>query len=164
MISQTYLGGFRSGYEMTRETLARDGQVVDVGEWQSHQEHDLLMYHTIELQNVVISYPIPPTLLRLEEDVQPNVPFAEAQFQDRVSGKPLNPPPSDQLWPWARHLDDDKKGGKYSHTYPERFWPKWAGEHWYDDSGADRPPWKGIRFDYGDLQDVVSLFARSPYT
>lgn len=164
MISQTYLGGFQSGYEMTRETLARHGKVVDVGEWQSirREERDLPQQRTIELQNVIISYPIPLSVEALQEDVQPNLPFAEAQFQDRVEGIPLNPPPSDKLWPWAAHLDESKPQGQYSHTYPERFWPKYAK--------SGKGPWgtdglmEGIRYNYGDLQDVVSQLAKAPYT
>jgi hypothetical protein len=100
--------------------------------------------------------------------VKPNLPFAEKQFEDRVSGKPLNPPPSDKLWPWAHHLDDDKKDEKYSHTYPERFWPKQAGSeptYVQGDGGTLRKsPHRGIRFDYGDLQDVVQQLSKSPYT
>jgi hypothetical protein len=171
MISQTYLGGFRSGREMTRDTLARHGEVVDVGEWQSIRDDKMPQARTIELQNVVIAYPIPPTYRELQWDVKPNMPFAEAQFQDRVSGQPLNPPPSDKLWPWAHHLDDDKKSGKYSHTYPERFWPKKATDKYEGEPATELeriqryvPTNHGIRFDYGDLQDVVTLLAKSPYT
>lgn len=167
MISQTYLGGFQSGREMTRETLARHGEVVDVGEWQSikREQQDLPQQRTIELQNVVISYPIPSSQEALAEDVQPNLPFAEAQFQDRVSGNPLNPPPSDKLWPWAHHLDDDKAGGQYSHTYPERFWPKWAGPNYAEMEESKSVSWEplsGVRYQYGDAADVVSLLQRSP--
>lgn len=144
------------------------GQVVDVGEWQSirRSERDLPQQRTIELQNVSLEMVIPPTIEQLKDEVKPNLPFAEAQFQDRVSGHPLNPPPSDKLWPWAHHLDDDKQGGQYSHTYPERFWPKQAGDIFVDgrDMAAENKYNVGLRFPYGDLQDVVSQLASSPYT
>lgn len=162
MTSHMYLDGFQLGRLVTQRILTRYGEVVDVGEWQSIRDDKMPQVRTIELQNVVISYPIPPSRDELQEDVQPNMPFAEAQFLDRVSGEPLNPPPSDKLWPWAHHLEDDKPQGQYSHTYPERFWPKQAGHEvmWECDMGANH----GIRFEYGDLQDVVSLLAKSPYT
>lgn len=153
--------------------LARQGQVVDVGEWQSirRSERDLPQQRTIELENVVFDMYIPLTQEEAVDHIQPNMPFAEAQFQDRVSGEPLNPPPSDKLWPWAHHLDDDKATGRYSHTYPERFWPKHANQYFPDRDRRDtlevdheRDPHYGIRYQYGDLQDVVSQLSRSPYT
>ena len=45
---------------------------------------------------------------------------------------------------------------RFSHTYPERLWPKYA-------AGADVPR-KGIRFEYGDLNDVVNQLSKSPNT
>ena len=162
MISFGHHSNFFMLLDNLRRKLQYDGKVVDVGEWQSirREQADIPQQRTIELQNVVFSLAIPTTQEALVAQVHPNLPFAEAQFQDRVSGNPLNPPPSDQLWPWARHLDDDKSGGKYSHTYPERFWPKRAGfeEH------AEVRLHHGIRFAYGDLDDVVSQLTKSPYT
>lgn len=71
-------------------------------------------------------------------------------------------------------------GGTFDHTYPERFWPKYAGQGrpqnpdriggWKDPiSGIPvlTPPnqeMKGVRFNYGDLSDVVDLLVRSPLT
>jgi thymidylate synthase len=48
---------------------------------------------------------------------------------------------------------------KFSHTYPERKWPKHA--NYPPGRGAYR---HGIRFAYGDLQDVVNLLIEEPYT
>jgi hypothetical protein len=165
MISFGYQGSFRMLQDNLRRKLLYDGKVVDVGEWQSirREQADIPQQRTIELQNVAFELPIPTTQEALVAQVSPNMPFAEAQFQDRVSGNPLNPPPSEKLWPWYHHLDDDKSGGKYSHTYPERFWPRYA------DGGREQRngvigPHRGIRFKYGDLSDVVSLLCRSPWT
>jgi hypothetical protein len=150
--------------------LARGGEKIHVGEWQSIRDAHMVQSRTIELTNVVFEMNVPSSKEDLVEQVQPNLPFAEAQFQDRVSGEPLNPPPSDQLWPWAHHLDDDKQEGKYSHTYPERFWPKMAecGEENKIIRGGvgywRQGPNAGIRFEYGDLQDVVTQLSRSPHT
>jgi thymidylate synthase len=55
--------------------------------------------------------------------------------------------------------------GTFDHTYPERFWPKMANE------GTQRPngrqvfvPHQGIRFEYGDLSDVIALLVRDRHT
>lgn len=45
---------------------------------------------------------------------------------------------------------------QFSHTYPERFWPKYAG-------GAELPR-RGIRFEYGDLDDVIERLIQNPLT
>lgn len=58
--------------------------------------------------------------------------------------------------------------GNFSHTYMERYWPKYAGyirpmkgEDW-DKETYDIN--RGIRFDYGDLNDIVTLLIREPLT
>lgn len=154
--------------EALRATFLRRGKTVHVGEWQSVKQAAVLLPQmtTIELTHVVFEYPIPPTMEELQDDVRPNLPFAEAQFEDRVSGQPLNPPPSDELWPWAHHLGDDKATGKYSHTYPERFWPKQAGDVFVDgrDMAAESKVNVGLRYPYGDLGDLVSQLRENPAT
>lgn len=96
------------------------------------------------------------------------MPWAEDQFLERVSGQPLNPPPSEAWWPYAQagnaaHKTDEK----FSHTYPERFWPKRAG------AGPDMrfTDWQegecdayGIRYPYGDLNDVVAQLEKDRTT
>lgn len=87
----------------------------------------------------------------------PNLPWAEDHFQERISGKPLNPPPSAKRWPFTQagheeHLED----GKFSHTYPERFWPRNAGEH-----RAWQP---GIRYQWGDLYHMTTALVQNHHT
>jgi hypothetical protein len=154
--------------EIPRQFLdqaSREG-VTEVGDWQSFDVSDKPQGRTIELRNAIFEYHIPKTKRELEFDIRPNMPFAEAQFQDRVSGQPLNPPPSFDLWPWNKagqeHQDEAKK---FSHTYPERFWPTRA----HPRSRLGGPieyihPMEGIRYPYGDLNDLVTQLARSPST
>lgn len=147
--------------------LLHDGALIDTGEWQAIREGDRPQFKTVELQNYVFMMWIPDTIADLVEAVEPNLPFAEAQFLDRVSGQPLNPPPSADLWPWAHHDKEHRPEGKFSHTYPERFWPKHAGQgyFWHHADGTDDPiHMKGIRYAYGDLNDVVNLLAEHPHT
>jgi thymidylate synthase len=119
---------------------------------------------TIELEDVSFEFAIPKHPLQLDEIVEPNMPWAEDHFQERVSGKPLNPPPSNEWWP---HNVAGNVGHKtnqvFSHTYPERMWPKWAN--------ADGSPPReyelshvGVRYAYGDLSDLVRLFQTRPDT
>jgi len=141
---------------------------VRVPEWQSLDVADKPQGITHELQNVVFSSPIPESddwdedLLK-EEGV--SWPWAEEQFQDRVSGLPFNPPPSAATWPYTQHdhkdvTDEDKQ---FSHTYPERMWPQYAPFSKDGKRLAHTVNW-GIRYRFGDLNDLVDQLAKSPMT
>lgn len=136
-----------------RERLVA-AHVVDVGEWQARV--GAAEGVTIEVEDVSFEFWIPSTIEALQDAVEPNLPWAEDHFLERVSGEPLNPPPSNEWWPHnvagnAGH----KTNEKFSHTYPERMWPKRA-------NGEDLMC--GIRYPYGDLSDLVSLFDKRPDT
>jgi len=93
-------------------------------------------------------------LTYFQDQIGPDLPWADDHFAERISGQPLNPPPSEEWWPHAPQGNATfKDKGIFSHTYPERFWPKEAG---------DKP--RGIRYPIGDYADFVNLLAREPYT
>ena len=91
-----------------------------------------------------------------------------------MSGIPHNPPPSARRWLREGQADEHRtieeydwlsenrversqipNIKKYSHTYPERFWPTRIPVH---TAGM------GIRFRSGDLDDVVALLREHPDT
>jgi hypothetical protein len=157
-----------------------------------------------ELMNTSIFWDlVPPSPGGLITEVNPNLPWAEDHFQERVGGEPLNPAPSEAWWPFAVQGNSvHKEGDKFSHTYPERMWPRHAqrvvrwdgrsapgdlvwdsGEWWYNDGGGwpnkargpvtlekmlklggELKDMKGIRYRYGDLDDVRKLLQRDPLT
>ena len=121
-------------------------------------------------------------------DIRPNLPWADAHFAERVCGAPINPGVEWANWPWgdsaADHLEAD---GKFNHNYMERYFPRYAGymsrptatiEDWltHPDAGpypearafapevANVSPNRGIRYEYGDLYDLVSMLAKEPDT
>jgi thymidylate synthase len=137
---------------------------TQVHSWQGQDVTERPQGQTRELLNTLVEYTMPRTLLDLQHEVKPNLPWAEDHFQERVSGAPWNPPPSNSWWPFkqqghAEHVDAD---GKFSHTYPERFWPKHAG-YPYPDRHRTATNW-GVRFKYGDLEDVVQQLKKDPST
>lgn len=148
--------GFAFGH-MGRDLMS-DGHggtspaIVDTGHWQALT--DVPHTQSIEMRNVLIEYPIPQDVRTLETQLLPNLPWAEEEFQNRVEGVPHNPHPSVVNWPWYDASWEASKGGQYSHTYAERYWPKQAGDVHSTYSH------KGIRYYYGDLNDVVSLLAK----
>lgn len=151
-------------YDLLRADLLRS-RPVDVGSWHSQKTKGNPLLVTMELTWINFNTKIPTSVRQLQQDMQPNLPWAETHFSERVSGEPLNPPPSHVDWPWAHGTHQDKDE-KFSHTYPERFWPKFAnvgGPHW-DSKRVVAVPHNGIRFEYGDLEDVVQLMIAEPYT
>lgn len=130
---------------------------VDVGQWQGLDIKGDRSKVTWELREASLVIGMPETMSEAQAMIQPNLPWAEDHFEERVGGVPLNPPPSNRWWPFAQadHADH-LKGGKFSHTYPERFWPKQAGGM----------PWNmhGIRFEYGDLDNVIDRLSKNPLT
>jgi hypothetical protein len=95
------------------------------------------------------------------DDIKPNMPWAEDHFKERVCGRPLNPGVQWANWPWALSADKFRKaaGEKFSHTYMERYWPKHAGP---EVTGYGLSGHTGIRYDYGDLNDVVTHLLGDP--
>ena len=129
-------------------------QPVSRARWQTLDVADSPMHDVRELLNVTVIYQI-PELMTLRDQVQPQLPWADEHFDERVSGIPHNPPPSHIKWEGHKgnsgiHLNES---GQFSHTYPERFWPS------YDQHDNVR---MGIRFPYGDLDDVVRQLQDNP--
>jgi hypothetical protein len=130
---------------------------------------------TRELRDVILDFKVPqqgaPGVTAEEQwawMVSPNLPWAEDHFRERVSGMPLNPPPSERYWPFAQAGNAaHKKGEMFSHTYPERFWPRYAGDGGRigtEKEELQEEPIRGIRFEYGDLRDLVDLMLKNPRT
>jgi hypothetical protein len=136
--------------------------LVNRGEWQA-QRTDAMS--TRELNHVVLELPIPDTIDSAQLMVTPNLPWAEEHFQERVGGAPLNPPPSAARWPFARAgHKEHTTGGKFSHTYPERMWSRWAGDVYdlAESISVDWEPQRGVRFEYGDLGTLLDVIAKNP--
>lgn len=150
---------------------------VDTGHWQGLK--NVPHTQTRERQYVSFTYQIPTTVEVLDKEVKPNQPWAENHFQERVSGEPLNPGKEYKNWPWYRggvedHLKQhdfepdmneyqqpvNRAPRQFSHTYMERYWPKNANL----EDGLKFMLHRGVRYNYGDLQDVVNLLASEPTT
>jgi thymidylate synthase len=135
--------------------------LVDTGHWQALK--GVPQTHTREIRGALLEYEMPSNAGRLLIDTQPNMPWAEDHFQERVGGEPLNPGEEYKNWPYYRgNVEQHKEQGQFSHTYMERFWPRQANvNRKYRREGRTT---HGIRYRYGDLNDVVQLLAREPYT
>lgn len=138
---------FSEAIKRAADHLRRLGVVVETERWQGLPTKGRKFR---EVLNYSFGCWIPEDLDTLRNEIRPNLPWADNHFEERVSGIPYNPPPSAKDWPFAqRNHEQHTKGGKFSHTYPERMWHR---------------DLHGLRFRYGDLNDVVDLLAREPYT
>ncbi len=99
------------------------------------------------------------------EDIKPNLPWADAHFLERVSGKNINPGTTWKDWPWAQSAANftDAKG-RFEVNYMERYW---AAQPFEDtpSEGDHSQRLTGIRGrPYGDLGSVVDLLVKDPLT
>lgn len=97
-------------------------------------------------------------------DIQPNLPWADIHFEERVCGYPMNPGESWKIWPWAQSASNftDEKG-RFEVNYMERFWA--AGEFEDTPREGESTRLTGIRGRrYGDLGSIIDLLEREPFT
>lgn len=128
-----------------RKNLLMFGTEFNSKSWQDlHDDFSFL-----ELNNV-------SALIQMGQDkneaiklFNPLLPWSDIHFEERISGLPLNPPPSHTLWLKGTedHLDES---GIFSHSYPERYWPKGLCT--------------GIRFDIGDFNTLIQVLKQNPTT
>lgn len=128
-----------------RKFLLKYGNVVKTDDWQGLQDG----FEFLELQSVSFKVEMPETIEDLATQTNAWLPWAEDHFQERICGEPLNPPPSHKYW--LKGNENFLCDEKFSHTYPERFWPKTLLEN-------------GIRFKTGDFEDLVRLLQRNRST
>lgn len=154
--------------------LRADGEEVDTGHWQGITTGGRPDMVTRELLDLVFTAPVPDHIESLRACIEPNLPWADDHFEERVSRDPSNPGEQYKHWPWwhgqtaqtmsgmeAHSPGADSVQGVFSHTYQERFWPKYAQRR--EDSDRVKPR-EGIRYRYGDLDSVVNLLVAHPHT
>jgi hypothetical protein len=129
------------------------------------------------------SFRVPLRSTDLDEyraDIKPNLPWADKHFDERVCGYPINPGVEWANWPWGQSAADHLEAGQFNHNYMERYWPKHAGlvdeptkgvADWVHAEKVDPTtgcetdaPHRGIRYEYGDLNDLVDHLAQEPDT
>lgn len=156
-----YYRTFTDAIEVTKQTLKKYGTNVPVGHWQGVDvkgKPDMMCY---EVMNHSFTALISPDIDELKRQIQPNIPWADDHFLERVGGQGINPGVQYANWPYYVNKANDKfrtEGeGKFSHSYMERIWPN-------DTEELGNETMHGIRYRYGDLEDVVNLLKREPFT
>jgi len=156
----------------------RDAPLVHTERWQSVDISQ--MPHMAMRERLHFSFQLPLLTEDLQfyrDTIKPNLPWADNHFeQDRVSGMPLNPGKTYQDWNPGQmaggnnsstHLRDGKQ---FDHSYAERYWPCRAGLtiggvlNGDDEFKVLGSGHHGIRFRYGDLNDLVTVLSQEPLT
>lgn len=139
-------------YKDTGHWLMGFGQKIESPNWQGLGNPVTL----IEILGQSLRCSMPQTYEELNENMKLKSSWAEDHFQERVEGVPTNPGKTYRDWPYYKE-DSYRAGGKFSHTYQERFWPKQAGTSLVSST-------RGIRYVFGDYNDLVDLLFREPET
>lgn len=151
---------------------------VHTERWQGRRVKEDPAAQMMELRNVVFEV----RLSKLDNvevwkaAVEPNLPWADDHFEERVGGVPLNPGVEWANWPWAQSADRFRRE-RFNHNYMERYWPKYARTQADDDPWLEGerdirryPAYVGVAHwgiddrEYGDLQDLIELLAHEPDT
>lgn len=148
---------FKDVIDYATNRLKEQSYEVHTEKWQAKDISKDPRFTMVECLNTSFTCDVNPDIDILKEQIKPNVLWADEHFLERVSKIPHNPPPSHVRWPFAQKNNAEFGGlEKFSHTYPERIWPKKAIEH--------LPHPQGIRYDYGDFDDIVNLLYNEPLT
>ena len=156
--------GFLGAINSISVEMRDEATDVHTEEWQSMKIGDRPEAAMKEIMNIVFAVHMNPieSIVNLQGEIKPNLPWAEKHFLERVGGEPINPGEEWKNWPWAnssnKHRDES---GIFNHNYMERYWPKEAGE-WRNPNSIHHN--YGIRGPYGDLNDVVDLLVDQPLT
>lgn len=150
----------------------RNADIIETKRWQSTDANPNAL-RMREVLHVNFAVDIPDDPDQLDHMVQPFQPWAEKHFQtERVSGHPINPGETFKEWryPASAHTHKDFE---FSHSYAERYWPKYAGcgnggrvdeVRMANIAAGKLVPNFGIRHSYGDLSDLVALLVDDLHT
>jgi hypothetical protein len=168
---------FQNLMARVKQDMYANGRAARPMHWQGMNVADRPEMKTYELMHFRCEVPLQgiEDLSHWRKDIEPNLPWADKHFQERVCGVPINPGVEWANWPWGNSADRFRSDEQFNHNYMERYWPRYAGvvtaptrtpEDW--DAGfmeLDNPVGHyGIRARYGDLRDLLNLLVRDPQT
>jgi Thymidylate synthase len=153
---------FTQARQALLDLFEQGSYIVHAPRWQGvdvSKKPEMAMHELLNQDFQVALRPAP--LEHWQGDIKPNLPFADVHFEERVGEVPTNPGEAWKIWPWGNNAAKflEVEGERFSHTYQERFWPKYANEAAVD---RDQLPRVGIRYDYADLDDLIKHLVADP--
>lgn len=162
----TLHGSFKIAIDRTRVAMRDYSRPVQTEKWQGI---DISRRPEAQMREVIgWDFRVPMSHTDLDQyraDIEPNLPWADQHFLERICGYPMNPGESWKNWPFAHSAASfrDKKG-RFEVNYMERFW---AGKPFEDtpEDGTKTDRLTGIRGrPYGDLGTLIDLLTDEPLT
>ncbi len=135
-----------SGIKKSRKLLLSSGRMVSTNSWQGKENPPSFL----EFLHMSLCVEMAQSEEEASRLTCANQPWAFLHFKERVGGNPLNPPPSHLQW-LSKTEEYFSENKKFSHSYPERLWPKSLMPN-------------GIRFKTADLNTAVELLKKDPTT
>ena len=169
-----YLSGrsdFSTIRRHTHNLFLTQSHRVHTEKWQGLEISDKPDMVSHELMNYSFTHVLPwqEGLPYWQDDIKPNLPWADDHFEERVCGYPINPGAEWKNWPWGVSADGFRNEiGQFNHNYMERYWSRHAPQAAantpadYDMEPGYEAPNRGIRDEYGDLYDLVQSLAKNP--
>lgn len=143
---------FKHAIDWLSNELYKWGEPIRTEKWQGKKTLDA--HEMIEVLDYSFKCPVMPSLPILRDQIKPNLPWADDHFLERVGRVPLNPGNEYKNWPYYKGKPQNDQfrteDEKFTHTYMERIW-----------APTDK---KGIRYEYGNFDDIVNLLHREPFT
>jgi thymidylate synthase len=125
------------------QLLYHDGYRIRTEKWQGVSAPQDMF----EILNLDLRMNLESKIEKLKIQCKPSEPWADLHFAERVGGLPTNPGETYYKWPYWR--GDHLTQGEFTHTYQQRMWT---------------PRLEGIKYNFGDLGDLVELLKREPDT
>ena len=152
-----FFASFTEAHKLLEQDFLQRAYLVHTDKWQALQVSHKPEMAMRELFSVSFTVPTGhrEEISYWQKDILPNLPFADEHFKERISGFGSNPGEAWKIWPWGNAADSHRtESGRFTHTYQERFWPNNT-----EDLSANP---KGIRYRYGDYDDLISHLASDP--
>src|SRR5688572_17552192 len=97
---------FKHAIADASKAVRQRSHIVHPQRWQSIDVSTLPEAATHEILNYSFQVPVPGFDLDvLQRDIEPNLPWADDHFLERVSGQPLNPGEQWKNWPWGHSAE-----------------------------------------------------------
>lgn len=152
-------GNFKDAIKYAEGRMLDTSYPIQTEKWQGIKLENPMR----ETLNVSFQCVMPEHISDMVQDIKPNLPWADDHFMERVGGEPSNPGKTYMNWPfYKKDAEMRKEKGQFSHSYMERIWPKNAGDGSH--RGGKNMVQMGIRYEYGDFQDIINLLYKEAYT
>lgn len=135
----------KEGLKKLRHLLYHQGYEIQTDSWQGTNNPPVFL----EVLHADLVAQMYHNITAASDGLDASQPWADAHFDERTGGIPLNPPPSHIMWLKDTEKYMSKNQEAFSHSYPERMWA---------------PSMDGIRFKTGNLGDAVELLKKDPTT